>query len=162
MTFTNTSQYTITDLVYPQPFMGVAVGTRTNYAGGTWSDSEGVWLWSDGVAAYENPAEPHPDVYVVSMRVPPTDPAVPSTASDFQARELWSGYSPYVASTFVWPRGAATSVADTDSIPVYSLSASAVAPGESTAVSFTIWREKNTAYYGYGSPDILVGTVSCP
>lgn len=77
MTFTNTSAYTITDLVYPQPYMGVAVGAQTDYAGGTWSTSEGLWWWNDPTTGYENPNEPHAGVYIVTMRVAPNRPCRP-------------------------------------------------------------------------------------
>lgn len=163
MTFTNTSAFTITDLVYPQPYMGVAVGAQTDYAGGTWSTSEGLWWWNDPTTGYENPNEPHAGVYIVTMRVAPTDPADPTTASAMQTLGSWSQFSPYVASTFVWPKYKPRSVTDSDNIPVYNLSSSSLAPGESATVSYTVWREKgSSAYYGFGAPDIVVGTVQCP
>lgn len=160
-TITNTSAYTISDIVMPIPFIGIAYLGATNYHRMLWDDAQGKWLsdWitSSSAPAYSSALEPNAG-YAMAAHRAPTNTADPATSAPLAARESWSTFSPYMASTFAFPVGTA-SVTDSDSVFFYEPALTTLAPGESTSFSTCIWRERGRTFMGFNYPSGVIGTV---
>lgn len=172
-TITNTSSYTITDIVSPAPFMGNTYPWSTWYHATTWDSAQQLWLSTDlpnpspsasyatNLSTYQDPNEPNTGNYVLSLGTAPTDATDASTASPIGPVAPFNSFSGYMSETFAFNSGSAT-VSGSDQIPVVSPAVTALAPGESTTIAYTVWRErKGGNYLAFNFPTIVIGTVSC-
>lgn len=162
ITITNNSAFTITNLVSPLPFTAVAYLNYKNFHPMTWTNDMGLWLsnWLTPAsnASYINPALPNPPYtgYAMSAR--------DENDASMLPLEAWADFSPYMASSFYWSvTNSYSTVSASDSIPVITPVLTTLTPGESTTMSYSIWREYNKGgYLGFDSINAVIGTVQCP
>ena len=151
VTITNISTSLITDLVWPLPYLAIAYKNQVNYHPMQWDDGKGLWL-SDWLTSTSNPLETNPQ-YAAG--------AYSANSSAPLARESWSLFAAYVASSFYWSvTNSYSTITDADRIAVAYPASTSLAAGAATTISYSIWREaENGAYAAYNFPDFLVGTV---
>lgn len=156
VTITNISTSLITDLVWPLPYLAIAYKNQVNYHPMQWDTTQGLWLsdWltSTSNPLYSNPLEPNSQ-YAAG--------AYSANSSAPLARESWSLFAAYAASSFYWSvTNSYSTITNADSIAVAYPASTSLAAGATTTISYSIWREAQSgSYAAYYFPDFLIGTV---